>query len=356
MSKKNIIPIFVPHLGCPNDCVFCNQKKITAVSTNVSTEDVYSIIEEYLGYFKDKKNIEVAFYGGSFTAIDQNIQRELLTVIKEYKKKKIISEIRISTRPDCIDNEVLDILKFYLVDTIELGVQSLDENVLNRSNRGHDSSCVYRASKLIKEYGFNLGLQQMLGLPGDTLEKSLYTAREFIKIDPDFVRIYPTLVIKETQLLKDLENGLYSALTLEEAVNMSKEVLKVYIINNIPVIRIGLQPTDNIQLNKDVVTGPFHPSIRQLVEGEILFEVLKNYFNDLKVEDGVLSIFASGKNISSLSGQKGTIKRKITDALNLKRLKLREKNIGNENLILNYNNLEKEIKILDFITLERTCI
>lgn len=355
MSKKNIIPIFVPHLGCPNDCVFCNQNKITAASTNVTSEDVRNTVEEYLNYFKNKENIEIAFYGGSFTAIDLNIQKSLLSVAKEYKEKKIVDEIRISTRPDCIDEEILNTLNYYLVDIIELGVQSLDLDVLLKSNRGHDDKCVYKSSKIIRDYGFKLGLQQMLGLPGDTLEKSLFTAEEFIKIAPDFVRIYPTLVIKDTQLLKDLESGNYEALSLEEAVYMSKEILKLYMNNNVNVIRIGLQPTENIQLNKDVVAGPFHPSIRQLVEGEILFEVIKNYFSNIEINSGELTIFASGKNISNLSGQKGAIKEKTIKLLQLKKYKLQRDAVADSELILNYDNVRKNIKILDYLTLEKKC-
>ncbi|EFI42356.1 MULTISPECIES: elongator complex protein 3 [Peptoniphilus] len=353
MSKKNIIPIFVPHLGCPNDCVFCNQNKITASSTNITSDDVRSIIEEYLSYFKDKNNIEVAFYGGSFTAIEICIQLELLSVAKEYKENNIIKEIRLSTRPDCIDIKRLEILKHYLVDTIELGVQSLDEDVLNLSNRGHDDKCVYNAVKLIKKYGFNLGLQQMIGLPGDSLEASLYTTREFIKLNPDFVRIYPTLVIKDTELEKSLYNGSYKPLSIEDAVRITKELLKLYILNGIYVIRIGLQPTENIQMGKDVIAGPFHPAIRQIVEGEILFDVLKNFFNDKEITNYELEIHSSNKNVSNLAGQKSFLKNKIINEFKIKNLKLFGENISDDVLILKYRlnekNFENEIQIKDYM-------
>lgn len=348
MSKKNIIPIFVPHYGCPNDCVFCNQNKITGFSTDTTEEIVRDRIEEYLSYFKDKSNTEVAFYGGSFTAIEIEIQSKLLNVAKEYKDKGLVKEIRLSTRPDCIDDEILENLKKYKVDTIELGVQSLDEGVLALSNRGHNSKCVYEASKLIKDYGFNLGLQQMLGLPGDNLEKALNTANEFIKLSPDCVRIYPTLVIKDTKLELDYETGEYDALSLSEGVYQSKEILKNYIKNNINVIRVGLQPTEEIQLGASVVAGPFHPAFRQLVESEILKDVILKYFED-KIINEELLIKSSGKNISNIVGQNSLQKKFLTEELNIKKLKLRQENLDNETLEFDYNGLTEKINIKDYI-------
>ena len=165
MSRHYIIPIFVPHFGCPHDCVFCNQKKITGSSTNVTDKDVERIIEEHLLTFKFPSTIEVAFYGGSFTAIDIEIQKSLLAVPLKYKRENKINYIRLSTRPDAIDIVILKNLKDYLVDTIELGVQSLDQEVLDLSGRGHSVEDVYESANLIKKHGFNLGLQMMIGLP-----------------------------------------------------------------------------------------------------------------------------------------------------------------------------------------------
>src|SRR5690554_912205 len=185
MSKRYIIPIFVPHYGCPHACIFCNQKKITNMTTTTRPQDVEEIIERHLGYFWKDLPVELAFYGGSFTAIDMDIQSQLLEVPYRYKEKGIIHEIRLSTRPDAIDDRILTNLKSYGVDTIELGVQSLDEEVLALSDRGHSREDVYDAVKLIREYGFNLGLQMMVGLPGDDKDKSISTAREFINMQAD---------------------------------------------------------------------------------------------------------------------------------------------------------------------------
>ena len=348
MSKKNIIPVFVPHYGCPNDCVFCNQNKLTGQTTDVTAQTVENTILEYLSYFKNKDNIEIAFYGGSFTAIETKIQEELLFVAKKYKDAKIVQAIRLSTRPDCINNEILDILKKYSVDTIELGVQSLNEEVLIKSNRGHDTTCVYKSAELIKNHGFNLGLQMMIGLPGDSIEKDLYTAKEFIKLNPDCVRIYPTLVIKDTALEYCYNNNLYDSLSIDEAVYITKEVLKLYLKNYINVIRVGLQPTDEIQYDASVVSGPFHPAFRQLVESEILYDVIVEYFKDKKIFTD-LKIFANGKNISNIAGQKSFNKGKIINKLKIKDLSLKNKNYDEFTLELIYNGIKDVINIKDYI-------
>lgn len=329
MSKRNIIPIFIPHYGCPNDCVFCNQRKITGMSTDISNSDVENTILEYLSYFKRKDNVEVAFYGGSFTAIPIDKQSEFLKVAYKYKRKGLVDFIRLSTRPDAIDAEILINLKKYGVDIIELGVQSLDFEVLRLSNRGHDAKCVYESSKLIKDYGFLLGLQQMVGLPGDSLEKSLYTAREFVKLEPYCVRIYPTLVIKETALYKNLKDGNYNALDLETSIKYVADLLNVYYKNNINVIRVGLQPTENINYNGDVVAGAFHPAYRQLVEAYYFKAGLLNYFEKSKNISEEILIFANGKNISNISGQRAKNKSEMIKKLGISKINLREKNLDN---------------------------
>ncbi|WP_273497591.1 elongator complex protein 3 [Peptoniphilus rhinitidis] len=329
MSKRNIISIFIPHYGCPNDCVFCNQRKITGVSTDISNSDVEKTILEYLSYFKRKDNVEVAFYGGSFTAIPLEKQSEFLQVACKYKKNGFVKYIRLSTRPDAIDDKILLNLKKYGVDIVELGVQSLDSDVLKLSNRGHDVNCVYDSASLIKEYGFLLGLQQMVGLPGDNLEKSIYTAKEFVKLKPYCVRIYPTLVIKETKLYNSLRSGDYKSLDLDESIKFVSDLLNIYYKNNINVIRVGLQPTDNINYDGDIVAGAFHPAYRQLVESFYFKKGLLNYFKESKNLSDEIYIYANGKNISNISGQKSKNKKEICSNLNIKKLNLREKGLGN---------------------------
>lgn len=351
MSKLNIIPIFVPHYGCPLNCVFCNQKKITGVSTDISSKVVNDTILEYLSYFKRKDNVEVAFYGGSFTAIEMDIQKDLLSVAFNYKKMGYIRNIRLSTRPDCINEEILDNLKNYGVDIIELGVQSLDNDVLTMSNRGHNALCVYESSKLIRDYGFKLGLQQMIGLPGDNFNKSYFTAKEFVRLKPFCVRIYPTLVIKDTALEYDLNNGLYDPLSLGDSISIVSDILHIYYLNNIEVIRVGLQPTENINYNADLLAGPFHPAYRQLVEANYLLNSLENYFIDKVINEEVL-IYANGKNISNISGQKSANKNKLITDLKLKKLTLRQKDLDNFSLEINGNLID----IRKYYKMEHKCI
>jgi len=329
MSRHYIIPIFVPHYGCPHDCVFCNQKKITGLSTNVTSIDVKNIIEEHLMTFKPGSTIEVAFYGGSFTAIDINIQKELLAIPHEYKISGRIDGIRLSTRPDSIDENILKNLKDYSVDTIELGVQSLDDFVLYKSGRGHTSEDVYKAAELIKEFGFNLGLQMMIGLPGDTGEKAIDTCKKFIRLSPYCVRIYPTLVIRDTYLEKQFLTGDYFPIPFEEAIALCSIILMLYSINNIDVIRIGLQPTENIQLGKDVVAGPFHPAFRQIVESNIFRLLLEYYFNinNIDTNNKNLIIDSNSKNISPISGQKSSNIKYFIDRYGFNRIKIYTKEI-----------------------------
>lgn len=347
MSRHYIIPIFVPHYGCPHDCVFCNQKKITGLSTNVQASEVQEIIEEHLNTFKPGSYIEVAFYGGSFTAIDLEIQKQLLSIPYKYKKEGKINAIRLSTRPDCIDDIILENLKTYLVDTIELGIQSLDDDVLEKSGRGHTSKDMYIASDLIKKHGINLGLQMMVGLPTDTFEKSLHTCNEFIKINPYCVRIYPTLIIKDTYLEKQFLEGDYFPISLEDAVYRSSIYLMIFEINEIDVIRIGLQPTENIQLGKDVVAGPFHPAFRQLVETNIYKVLLDYYFkiNNIEILDKDLIIESSSKNISSIAGQKSSNIKYFTEKYKLKKMKIYTKSMDNSYIYITIGDFYDKINM-----------
>jgi len=353
MSKSYyIIPIFVPHFGCPHDCVFCNQRRITGLSTDVTKDYVKKTIEEYLSSFPKKDIVvEVAFYGGSFTGIPMEIQKELLSIPLEYKNNGKINGIRLSTRPDYIDRNILELLKEYNVDTIELGVQSLCDDVLYNSGRGHNSKQVYMASKLIKEYNFNLGLQMMIGLIGDTREKSIYTAKEFIKLKPYCVRIYPTLVIKDTYLEKLYYNKVYEPLSLEEAVDISTDLVMLFEYNNINVIRVGLQPTENINFGKDVIAGPFHPSFRQLVESNkyriLLKDSLDMYAGQCAGKD--LTIYINPKNISNLVGQKSSNIEYFKGKYEFKSIKVYHKDLPKDIIQLSVGDSFFEINIKSLI-------
>ena len=309
MKKQYIIPIFVPHLGCPNDCVFCNQKSISGQMKMITKEDVKNTIEFYLKNFKDKEAyIEVAFFGGSFTGIDEKLQNEFLSTAYEYIEAKKVNSIRISTRPDYINKNILKRLKKYKVQTIELGVQSANDYILKRSGRGHTFEDVKKASKLIRWYGFNLGHQMMIGLPESTRIDEIATAKQLIKLKPKMVRIYPVLVIKNTKLEKEYNNGKYEPIPLVQAVETSKEIYKMFVKKNIEVIRIGLQNTDEISSpeneSSQVVAGPYHPAFRQLVESSVWYDTIFEKIKKLNVKVKQVEVTVHPSEVNNVVGHK----------------------------------------------------
>lgn len=302
MSKSYyIIPIFVPHEGCPHNCVFCNQDRITGVDEEVTAQIVRNTINDYLDTIQSENaTIEVSFFGGTFTGVKEEKQKELLTVAKEFKDKKLIDKIRLSTRPDYINDYILTYLKEYGVDIIELGVQSLDAEVLRKAGRGHSVDDVVNASRLIKEYNFVLGHQIMPGLPGDTFEKDIKTAEKSISMKPDICRIYPSLVIKDTPMEEMYNRQEYIPYSLEGAVYISTIMYEIFRRNEINVIRIGLQPTESINEGKDIVAGPFHPSFRELVEGNLIVDkILENMGAEKSA-----TLYINPKDISKLYANK----------------------------------------------------
>jgi len=279
------IPIFVPHEGCPFDCVFCNQRRITGADTSMNAEEAKETIRNYLNTIpKGEKTVEAAFFGGSFTGISAEKQIDLLKAAYEFVKSGEIDGIRLSTRPDYISEEILERLKEYGVTTIELGVQSMDDAVLAASGRGHTKDAVISAVSLIRKYPFKLGLQMMTGLPCDSTEKSVETAKRIIALKPDFVRIYPTLVLKDTYLEKMYERGEYTPWSVDETVSVLKTILPMFAENNIEVIRVALSVTEEIAPGGALVAGPFHPAIRELAEGEIYFDKMCKVLDEDKTK------------------------------------------------------------------------
>ncbi len=309
MKKQYIIPIFVPHLGCPNDCIFCNQKSISGQKSNMTKEKAKEIIENYLKSIdKENAQIEIAFFGGSFTAIEEERQEELLQVASEFVKSGQVSSIRVSTRPDAIDKNILKRLKKYKVKTIELGVQSSNNYILKRINRGHTFEDVKRAAKLIRWNGFRLGVQMMAGLPESTTIDEINTAKELIKLKPKMVRIYPVLVIKNTPLEKELEKGTYKPLTVVQAVEVCKEIVRLFHDKNIDIIRIGLQPTDEISEpgseKSEVVAGPYHPAFRQLVESAMWYDAIVGKIKRLNVKVKEVEVTVNPVDANNVIGHK----------------------------------------------------
>ena len=309
MKKEYIIPIFVPHLGCPNACVFCNQTKISGEKRQVTAKDVKETIDYYLSNFKSEENyIEVAFFGGSFSAIDIDKQKELLEAAYEYIKDGKVNSIRISTRPDAINKNILKMLKKYKVKTIELGVQSANNYILNISKRGHTFEDVKKASKLIRWYGFTLGHQMMIGLPESTKLDEINTAKSLIKLKPKIVRIYPVLVIRGTELEEMMNKEEYTPLTVIQAVERCKEVADLFNKKKIKIIRIGLQNTDEITDPKDqnsqVVAGPYHPAFRQLVESAMWYDAIVSKIKKVNAKVKLIEIKANPDDVNNIIGHK----------------------------------------------------
>lgn len=291
--KRGNISLFIPHLGCPHKCSFCNQNTITGKQTQPSADDVRAAVETALR--KKNYDYEIAFFGGSFTAIDREYMLSLLKAAYDYVKDGRVNGIRISTRPDCIDEEVLDILKKYGVTSIELGAQSMDDEVLRANFRGHTAENVENASKLIKSYGFELGLQMMTGLYLDTNEKAIETAKKLIALSPDTIRIYPTVVLKNTYLAKLYDDEIYKPQTVDDAANLCTKIVPMFEKAGIRVIRLGLHSSP--ELKKNMIAGAFHDSFGEIVKSRYMLNKI------LKYPPADYEIVVNSKSVSQLKGQ-----------------------------------------------------
>lgn len=267
-ARGSIIPVFVPHLGCPNDCVFCNQRRISG-STEPATAQTVRVAVESAGPAPAGMKRQLAFYGGSFTAIPVEEQLSLLDAARVYLERGDIHSLRLSTRPDAIDLPTLKRLREYSVETIELGAQSMDDEVLRLSGRGHTTADVENASRLIKAEGFRLILQMMTGLPGDSDEKSIETARRIIALEPDGVRVYPTVIVRDTALYDLWQAGHYKEHSVEDAVRVCAKLLPMFAAAGIPVIRLGLNPTEELSSGA-AAGGAYHPALGELVKSRIM--------------------------------------------------------------------------------------
>lgn len=270
-ARACIIPVFVPHLGCPHQCVFCDQKQITGCSAGITVETVRSAIRAAEAAAGCGTKRQLAFYGGSFTAMPEAMQTPLLEAAAEAIADGQIDSARLSTRPDAVTEGILRRLVSYGVDTVELGAQSMDDDVLRLSRRGHSAADVERASRLVHEAGLSLILQMMTGLPGDTAEKSMATARRLIALRPEGVRIYPTVVVKGTDLYDMWVRGEYREHTLPEAVQLCAALYDLFDWAGIPIIRLGLNPNEQLS-GGGAAAGAYHPAFGELVRSRRFFE------------------------------------------------------------------------------------
>ncbi len=328
MSKHINIPIFIPHEGCPNNCVFCNQHTITGVGDKADRDISKEIDTALSTYEGTAENAEIAFFGGSFTGIDRALMIKLLDTAYGYVKSGRVSAIRLSTRPDYIDRDILDILLSRGVTDIELGLQSMRERVLDASKRGHKAEDAERACALIKEYGFNLTGQMMLGLPCSDLEDELYTARKITQMKCDCARIYPTVVFEETELCEMARQGLYTPLTIDEAVTRGAEIYAELVNNGIKILRIGLQSTDTLTSGENVYAGANHSALGELIVGEYYYNLMQKDFDIIcKLASGegdILVIHCADGEQSKVSGQKKKNKARLLELLNGAGLKVRD--------------------------------
>lgn len=315
---SRIIPIFVPHLGCPQDCVFCNQRSIAAPH-EPSPDEVAREIESALERSGD--GAELAYYGGSFTAIEREKRLGYLEAAQPFLRDGRLCSIRVSTRPDCISCEIMDELRRYGVKTVELGAQSTDDRVLAMSNRGHTKEDIERASRLLKEGGFTLGLQMMIGLPGESGDGHIRTARDLIAMQPDFVRVYPTVVVRGTALERMWRDGEYTALTPERAAILGADVLDLFDAAGIPVIRFGLNPTED--LKGDAVAGAYHPALGEMARGEQMRRRAAALLEPLRGSERATLVVAKGRT-STMVGQHRRNIDALRDEFDIKRISVRE--------------------------------
>ena len=288
---------FIPHAGCPHQCSFCDQKSITGESRRVEPGEVAAVLEDARQALRGKqKASEIAFFGGSFTAINRNYMTDLLEAAAVFVREGLVRGIRISTRPDAIDEEILGILKVYGVTSIELGAQSMNDRVLKMNNRGHTVKDVEYASALIKRHGFELGLQMMTGLYGDSDSSAIHTAEKLIALRPDTVRIYPTIVLKDTDLAALYADNIYKPQTLDKAVKLAAELYTMFEENGVRVIRLGLHSIEE----KAYIAGPWHPAFSELCQSQIM---LTGILKSLK-DKGNYIIYVAPGCVSKMAGQK----------------------------------------------------
>jgi histone acetyltransferase (RNA polymerase elongator complex component) len=315
-----IIPIFLPHAGCPHQCVFCNQIAITGKKPDiVSSETVDRIINEFLQYQgPNRRPAQVAFYGGNFLGLKEDAIRRLIDYTMSFVKNGRVDSIRFSTRPDTIDREHLEIISDYPVSTVEIGVQSMDDRVLAMAKRGHTAQDTVTAVRLLKERGYTVGLQTMVGLPGDDETGSLDTAQRIAELVPDFVRIYPTVVLENSRLGRWYSQGKYIPWPLERCVSHVKDLYLYYKNKGIPVIRMGLQASEDLEKGTTLLSGPYHPAFGHMVHSEIFRDMAVEALEKRNALEDTVTIKVHPRSISKMKG----LKNKNVDVL-AKRFQLR---------------------------------
>ncbi|MBE6611562.1 MAG: radical SAM protein [Ruminococcaceae bacterium] len=328
MKRHINIPIFIPHLGCPNGCVFCNQRQIsgkTAFDITAVEDELRRAVQTV---DHDSCEVEIAFFGGSFTGIGREDMLYLLKLAGRYIDAGFADSVRISTRPDYIDEEILDILADHHVTDIELGLQSFDDRVLTASKRGHTAEISRRACRMITERGFRLVGQMMIGLPGSTPESERMTAREIVSLGCMAARIYPTVVFRDTELCAMMRDGRYQPLTLDDAAARSCEVLEIFTAAHIPVIRLGLCAADTLFVPGAIAGGAYHSAFGELVYSELYYRRIRKAIERDRLHEKIagrtLTVHVPRGEVSKASGQKRANKLRLQNEYNVKNVKILE--------------------------------
>ena len=318
------IPLFIQHMGCPNQCVFCDQRAITGAPSfcyEKVTKDIESVLST-----AGEAECEIAFFGGSFTGIDRTLMINLLNIAQSYVESGRVKGIRMSTRPDYISEEICDILSKYTISQIELGIQSMSDDVLIASKRGHTAEQTKIACRLLNDRGVSFGGQMMVGLPGSNSESEIETAKAICAMGAESTRIYPLVVFRKTPLADMTARGEYVPLSVEEAVERAANVYEVFLGNNVKCLKIGLHETESLHNEASYLAGPNHSAMGELVKGEIYRRRIIEKTGALyDIKNKILLIEAPKGSTSKIIGQKGSNKRKIIDELGVKNIKILEK-------------------------------
>jgi histone acetyltransferase (RNA polymerase elongator complex component) len=339
-DRPFIIPVFLPHSGCPHQCSFCNQRAITSITRlNTSLKDLHAHIETFLNYKGPHRNTtQIAFYGGNFLGMDRDTVRSLLHMATGFVTAGKVDTVRFSTRPDTINSDMLAMLNDFPVSTIELGVQSMDDRVLLDINRGHTARDTEIAAGLLKTHHYEVGLQMMVGLPGDDGSQSIETARRMAALSPDFVRIYPTIVLAGSPLAERFKTGTYQPLSLDTCVTLVKQLYQLFQKNHIPVIRMGLQASEDLDRGSKILAGPYHPAFGHLVFSEIFLDMATSILKPEVPLPDLVTIRVHPDSISKMRGLKNANVSRLKQAFKIKSLEIKpDASLGNDNIKLDFS-------------------
>lgn len=322
-NKPFIIPIFMPHAGCPHRCVFCNQSSITGVDSRHLKISVTDQVERFLKFKSQRRNnVQIAFFGGNFLGIKTDEMKRLLAEATQFIKVGRVSSIRFSTRPDTVDDRRLNMIKEFPVATIELGVQSMDDRVLSATKRGHTAADTEKAIQCLKEFDFEIGLQIMVGLPGDTPERLRASVQRIVALKPDFIRIYPTLVLAGSPLAAWYKKGDYVPLSLEDAVTQVTALYRVFKNENIRVIRMGLQATEDLEKEASILAGPYHPAFGHLVYSQIFLDKAISALKSVNPRGNGVVLHVHPQSVPKMRGLKNDNIKKLRATLDLQSLEI----------------------------------